>query len=80
MIKTEDKMIKLDSFGDIKLAPFVDDRIRCSDCQHHVSKSWNGKCKADAPYFNDLPHRCYAYQAKVKQTNVWTAGQKPFWE
>lgn len=66
------------------LKPFVDDRIRCGDCQHFGKKIWGGKCQSGNVYFLDTLHRCDAFKGKsvvkIQQSkNTWEEGDQPFW-
>lgn len=66
------------------LKPFVEDRIKCGDCQHFGKRKWGGRCEAGNVYYLDTLHRCDGFDlksvVKKQQSNkVWEEGEKPFW-
>lgn len=63
------------------LKPFVDDRIKCADCQHFGKRKWGGRCESGNVYYLDTLHRCEGFVVKTQHNAkpVWNEGDTPFW-
>ena len=64
------------------MVKFVDDRIKCTDCDGYKKDAYMGNCHKNRKQYPKLPNRCNMYASKVLQSTevFWEITEKPFWE
>lgn len=76
-------MITMEEAVENGMIPFVDERIKCTDCAGYNPRPWGGKCHKGKIQYPKILNRCNMYAQKVLQTTevFWeTSEEKPFWE
>ena len=75
-------MITMEMAIEEGMIPFVDDRIKCTNCIGYKRDAYMGNCNKGEKQYPKYKIRCNMYAEKVLQTTevFWEASEKPFWE